>query len=50
MSAYILIGVYHEEQDLVRSFGDRYRRYVGSTGRFLPLVSRKTRGGPVGAD
>jgi protein-S-isoprenylcysteine O-methyltransferase Ste14 len=51
MSAYILVGVYHEERDLLRAFGDRYRRYTGSTGRFLPLVgSRKARGGPVGAD
>lgn len=36
MSAYILIGVYHEEKDLVREFGERYRQYVRTTGRFVP--------------
>lgn len=37
MSAYILIGVYHEEKDLIREFGDRYRRYIQGTGRFVPV-------------
>jgi protein-S-isoprenylcysteine O-methyltransferase Ste14 len=36
MSVYILIGVYHEEKDLVRAFGDRYQHYISSTARFLP--------------
>ncbi|MEZ5542120.1 MAG: isoprenylcysteine carboxylmethyltransferase family protein [Pseudomonadota bacterium] len=38
MSAYILVGVYHEEQDLIRSFGQRYLRYRRETGRFLPRL------------
>jgi len=45
MSAYILVGVCHEEKDLVRAFGDRYRQYMRITGRFLPsgvLRSDKT--------
>ena len=37
MSAYILIGVYHEEKDLIREFGDKYRRYIQDTGRFVPV-------------
>jgi methanethiol S-methyltransferase len=36
MSVYILIGVYHEEKDLVRAFGDRYQHYISSTARFFP--------------
>lgn len=36
MSVYILIGVYHEEKDLVRAFGDRYQHYIVSTARFFP--------------
>jgi len=43
MSAYILIGVYHEEKDLIHIFGDRYMRYISSTGKFFPLlVKNKT--------
>jgi protein-S-isoprenylcysteine O-methyltransferase Ste14 len=37
MSLYILIGVYHEEQDLIREFGQKYRHYIQATGRFLPV-------------
>ena len=40
MSAYILIGVYHEEKDLIHIFGDRYLRYIRSTGKFFPLPAR----------
>lgn len=36
MSAYILIGVYHEEKDLVRAFGEKYKSYTEDTGKFLP--------------
>ncbi|MGZ3253532.1 MAG: methyltransferase family protein [Burkholderiaceae bacterium] len=36
MSVYILVGVYHEEKDLISEFGDGYRRYTLATGRFLP--------------
>lgn len=43
MSTYIVIGVYHEEKDLVRVFGSRYQRYIQSTSKFFPLpVKRKT--------
>jgi protein-S-isoprenylcysteine O-methyltransferase Ste14 len=36
MSVYILIGVYHEEKDLARAFGEKYKAYTESTGKFLP--------------
>jgi protein-S-isoprenylcysteine O-methyltransferase Ste14 len=43
MSAYILIGVYHEEKDLLESFGAQYRRYIEKTGKFLPkFAGRRT--------
>jgi protein-S-isoprenylcysteine O-methyltransferase Ste14 len=40
MSLYLFIGVYHEEKDLLRAFGDRYLSYMKSTGRFLPLPAK----------
>ncbi len=40
MSAYILIGVYHEEKDLINAFGDRYLNYIRSTARFFPLPGK----------
>ena len=43
MSLYILIGVYHEEKDLVRAFGDKYRAYIRSTGKFIPAQAKKDR-------
>ncbi|MBI1424459.1 MAG: isoprenylcysteine carboxylmethyltransferase family protein [Gammaproteobacteria bacterium] len=43
MSIYILIGVYHEEKDLIREFGDKYRRYSQATGRFVPVWNSPSR-------
>jgi protein-S-isoprenylcysteine O-methyltransferase Ste14 len=40
MSTYILIGVYHEEKDLVRSFGERYISYMRSSSRFFPVFGK----------
>lgn len=42
MSVYILIGVHHEEADLIRNFGTQYRRYMRSAGRFLPVFKAPT--------
>ncbi len=43
MSAYILIGVYHEEKDLVKIFGSRYLGYIRSTGKFIPAFNKTSR-------
>ena len=43
MSLYILIGVYHEEKDLIRAFGDKYRAYIRSTGKFIPERAKTDR-------
>lgn len=40
MSAYIFIGVYHEEKDLIKFFGDRYLKYIKSTAKFFPYPGR----------
>ncbi len=36
MTAYILIGTYHEERDLERSFGDGYANYKKETSMIIP--------------
>jgi protein-S-isoprenylcysteine O-methyltransferase Ste14 len=38
MTAYILIGVRHEERDLERLFGDEYRAYQARVGCVLPRL------------
>jgi protein-S-isoprenylcysteine O-methyltransferase Ste14 len=43
MTAYILVGVHHEERDLLRLFGDEYRRYQERVPMLLPLP--RLRGG-----
>ena len=46
LSAYILIGVGFEERDLLRQFGERYRRYREQVGMLIPRVRspRRTAG------
>lgn len=39
MPVYIVIGVYHEEKDLIRAFGERYLQYRRDTGKFLPRLN-----------
>ena len=36
-SAYILVGIWFEERDLVAQFGERYRRYRAQVGMLLPF-------------
>lgn len=36
LSAYILIGIAFEERDLLRQFGERYRRYREQVGMLIP--------------
>ena len=40
MSIYIIIGVYHEEKDLINTFGHRYLNYIKETGKFLPRIKQ----------
>jgi len=40
MTLYILIGLYFEERDLVRRFGDTYRGYQVTTPKLIPLLQQ----------
>jgi protein-S-isoprenylcysteine O-methyltransferase Ste14 len=42
-TAYIFIGVWFEERDLIAQFGDRYRLYREQVGMLLPRARRTTR-------
>ena len=37
LSLYIIIGVYFEEKDLIRNFGDTYKDYKKEIGVFLTM-------------
>jgi methanethiol S-methyltransferase len=39
-TGYILLGIYLEERDLIRLFGDRYRRYREEVGMLVPWSRR----------
>ncbi|MEA3410293.1 MAG: hypothetical protein U9R74_02005 [Pseudomonadota bacterium] len=38
MTGYIAVGVFFEERDLVRRFGDTYRKYRQEVAALLPKV------------
>lgn len=38
MTGYILIGIFFEERDLIRQFGDRYRSYRMQVGMLIPRM------------
>jgi protein-S-isoprenylcysteine O-methyltransferase Ste14 len=46
-TGYMLVAVLFEERDLVRHFGDAYRRYQESTPRYFPRFGRKREWGVV---
>jgi protein-S-isoprenylcysteine O-methyltransferase Ste14 len=39
-SAYIFVGIWFEERDLIAQFGDRYRRYRNEVGMLMPRRGR----------
>ncbi len=41
LSAYTLIGLAFEERDLIRQFGDRYRRYREQVGMLVPRIGSR---------
>jgi protein-S-isoprenylcysteine O-methyltransferase Ste14 len=41
ITGYILIGVQLEERDLIRQFGDQYRRYRQRAAMLVPIPGRK---------
>ncbi len=47
MSAYIMIGVYYEEKDLINDLGKKYFDYMQTTSKFLPKFRRQPGGGGV---
>lgn len=45
MTLYILVGIAFEERDLVRRFGDHYRRYQRNVPKLIPGWRRRADGG-----
>ena len=41
MTAYIVVGIRHEERDLVRQFGDAYRGYQARVRKLVPVPRRE---------
>lgn len=41
MTTYILIGIYFEERDLIKNFGDKYITYRNSVPKIIPIGKKK---------
>jgi protein-S-isoprenylcysteine O-methyltransferase Ste14 len=43
MTGYIFIGIYHEEKDLIKAFGEQYLRYRKSVPKIIPLIRQNNK-------
>ena len=46
-SAYILVGIWFEERDLIAQFGNRYRAYRDQVGMLFPRFGRRSDARPA---
>ena len=42
LTVYVLIGIYYEEKDLIKNFGETYRQYAQRVPKLIPFVGKKS--------